>query len=200
MAQKTLSDILVPREEHLGSLRWEVTVPLGTNPFILVELFQFSFVSGAVAALLIGTGVWATKGGSVTGQEIVVAISTGGLLMAGVMAGFIAISFVFFSNRYYSVYRMDSVGVYHEGSRGKDERREWLSLRVKPYPVIGQITPERTRSKHLLWEKVDRYHGIPSMRTIILRRGMWHLLRLYMPDDATYRKAMEFLSQNLQKY
>ncbi len=198
MTKKTLADLLGPREEDKGALRWEVTVPLWTNPFILMELFQFAFVGAAIAVLTLCTGAWVMEG-RLTAAEAAASLSIGAMILVGVMAGFVALVSIFFGNRYYSVYRMDAGGIYHEGSRGGDGRGEWLTLRMRPYPVVGTVRAERTRSRYLQWDKVDRFHAIASMRTILLRRGFWHLLRLYLPDDETYRQAVALLAMRLNQ-
>jgi hypothetical protein len=106
---------------------------------------------------------------------------------------------VFFGNRYFAVYRMDGDGVYYEGSRGSDGSGAWFTLRARPYPVAGGIRAGRTRSRRLPWEKADRFQEIASMRVIVLRRGRWHLLRLYMPDAATHERVAAFLSRRLRR-
>lgn len=198
MTKKTLADILGPKADDDGSLRWETTVPIATNPFILIEIFQFALIGSAIVVLSLCSAVWFSEGG-VTGGEIAASFVIAGMALIGVMLGFFLLVFIFFGNRYYVVYLLDSNGAYHEGSRGSDGRKEWFSLRVKPYPVVPPLRAARTRSRHLLWEKVDHFHAIPSMRTIMLRRGRWHMLRLHIPDDATYGRVMEFLNRRVRK-
>jgi hypothetical protein len=191
VTRKRLRDILEPME-NTGILRWSVTVPLGTNPFILLELFQFAFIGAAIVLITLVTGVWFTEGG-ITIADITAALEASVLVLAAVMAGFLFLAFLFFSNKYFATFHMDPHGIYHEGSRGADERGEWFSLRIRPYPVAGAIKAARTRSRHLLWDKVDRFQDIPGMRVIILRRGIWYMLRLYTPDAITHVEAVQFL-------
>lgn len=198
MTKKTLVDVLRPKEGDDGSLRWETTVPIATNPFILVELFQFALIGSAIVVLSLCSAVWFSEGG-ISGDEVTAAFIIAGMALICVIIGFFVLVFIFFGNRYYSVYLLDSNGAYHEGSRGSDGRSEWFSLRLKPYPVISPLHSTRTRSKYLLWEKVDHFYAIPSMRTIMLRRGRWHMLRLYIPDNATYDRVLEFLTRQLRK-
>lgn len=198
MPRKTLGDVIGPKREAVKPLRWETTVPIGTNLFMLMELFQFAFVGAAIAVLLLCSGVLFTEG-VVTMTEISAALGIGAMILGGTMAGFVAMAFIFFGNRYFAVYRMDEAGVYHEGSRGHDASGKWFSFGLKPYPVQGEVTKARTRSRHLFWEKVDRFQSIPSMRVIVLRRGFWHLLRLYLPDAATYEQAVAFLKERLRE-
>ena len=191
MTSKRLRDILEPTENS-GTLRWSVTVPLGTNPFILFELFQFALIGASVVLITLVSGVWFTEGGIVI-ADITAALEAFVLVLGAVMAGFLFLTFLFFSNRYFAMFHMDSTGIYHEGSRGTDERGEWYCLRVRPYPVIGSIKAAKTRSRHLLWDKVDRFQNIPGMRVVILRRGFWYMLRLYTPDASTHEAVVRFL-------
>jgi hypothetical protein len=195
---KTLSSILAPRAEADVTLRWESAVPIATNPFLLMELFQFACFGGLLAIFSLCSGAWLAAG-FVTMQEVAAAFHIGGMLIGGIMAGFVALAFLFFGNRYYAVYRMDATGVYHEGSRGHDAAGGLFSFRCKPYPVTGAVTRSRTRSRQLPWEKVDRFQAIPSMHVIILRRKFWHMLRLYMPDEKTYEAVAAFLAKRLQQ-
>lgn len=57
---------------------------------------------------------------------------------------------------------------------------------MRPYPVEGEIKATRSRNRHLVWEKIDRFQDIPGMRVVLLRRGIWHMLKLYSPDEATH--------------
>ncbi len=198
VAQKKLRDVLGVPPEDIGTLRWQVVVPLGTNPFLLFELFQFALAGAAIVLLTLCVGVWASEG-MLALDDLTTALKAAAVVLPAVMGGFIAVSALFFGNRYYAVYQMDSGGIYHEGSRGKDERKEAFCLRVRPFPVTGAVSARRTRSRHLPWEKMDRFQDIPSMRTILLRRSFWHMLRLYTPDAETHARAVSYLAERLKK-
>lgn len=195
MSRKSLKDILKPMK-NTGVLRWSVTISLGTNPFILLELFQFSLVGAAIVLITLVSGVWFTEGG-IAITDITAALKVSALVLSAVMTGFLLLTVLFFSNRYFATFHMDSKGIYHEGSRGADERGEWFCLRIRPYPVVGAIKATKTRSRHLLWDKVDSFQNLPCMRVIILRRGIWHMLRLYTPDVTTHEAVVQFLTDFL---
>ena len=165
---------------------------MGTNPFILLELFQFALAGAAVVLITLCVGVWFTEGSLAT-QDIFDALGVAAMVLAAIVAGFLLLVFVFFGNRYYTTYHLDSSGVYHEGSRGKDGRKEFFSLRAKPYPVVGTMVASRTRGRHLIWEKVDGFQNIPGLRVLLLRRGVWHMARLYTPDESTHEKVAQYL-------
>jgi len=198
LAQKTLRDVLGPRLDDTGDLRWQAAVPLGTNPFLLLELFQFALMGAAIVLLTLCVGIWFTEGG-IAVTDITASLSIAGMVLLAVMGGFIGVSALFFGNRYYATYHMDSNGIYHEGTRGTDERKALFCLRLRPFPVIGAVSASRTRSRHLTWDKIDRFQNIASMRVILLRRGHWHMLRLYAPDAETHDKVAQYLTERLRQ-
>lgn len=198
MIQKTLREVLGSPSEHTDAQRWQAVVPIGTNPFLLLELFQFAFMGAAAMLLALCAGVWFTEG-YITVADIVDSAAMAGLVLLAVIAGFIGISLLFFGNRYYAAYHLDPSGIYHEGTRGSDERKALFCLRLRPFPVVGAISAARTRSRHLPWNKVDRFQDIASMRVILLRRGHWHMLRLYTPDTETHDKVVQYLAERLRQ-
>ena len=198
MVQKTLRDLFAPKPEDTGNLRWQAAVPIGTNPFLLLELSQFAVVGAAIAMLTLCVGIWFTEG-RITGTDISNSLSIAGMVLLAVMAGFLCISVLFFGNKYYATYDMDLNGIYHEGTRGHDERKELFCLRLCPFPVVGAVCASRVRSRYMTWDKVDRFQEIGSMRVILLQRGRWHMLRLYMPDAEIHGKVVRYLAERLRQ-
>ena len=194
----SLQDIIGTPAEDGPRVRWRATVPIGTNPFILLELFQFSFVGAAVVVLTLCSGVWFSEGG-INLHDIKTSLYMGGLVLCGVMAGFVALAFLFFRNRYFVSCQMDSAGIYHETTRGSDARKSLFCLGVRPFPLLEPVTASRTRSRFLPWHKVDRFQEIASMRVIILYRGRWHMMRLYLPDQASYEQVVSLLHTVIKK-
>lgn len=197
MMPKKLEDVLKPPPESSANLRWQVAVPLSTNPFILAELLQFAFVGGFIALITLSVGVWFMEG-MISSEDIVSSMSIALVVILGVLGAFFLISVLFFGNRYFATYRLDAGGIYQEGTRGNDGGPAW-SLKIHPFPIVGSVMAERTRSRHLPWEKVDRFQDIPSMRTVLLRRGFWHMARLYTPDAQTHEQVVSFLARRLEK-
>lgn len=197
MTKKTLRDVLTPPED-IGILRWQATVPLATNPFLLLELVQLALVGASIVLVTLCLGVWITDGVLLV-EDVYTSLRAAAFVALAILAAFLLVSLVFFDNRYFAVYQLDSGGIYHESSRGTDEKRVMLYLKTRPGPVAGSVKAGRTRSRHLPWEKTDRFQPIPAMRVIVLRRGIWHMMRLYLPDDATFAKAEEFLAGRLKK-
>ncbi len=138
-----------------------MTVPIGTNPFLLLELFQFAFVGAAIVLLTLCAGVWITERG-IAFEDIADSLRIACMVLLSIMAGFIGISVLFFGNRYYAIFHMDAGGLYHENTRGSDESNRCFFLRSRPVLVVGVISASRTRSRHLTWDKVDRFRDIAS--------------------------------------
>ena len=198
MAQKTLRDILAHRPEDTGTLRWRTTVPLATNLFLLLELCQLAFLGAVIVLLTLCVGVWIMEA-QLAAADIITSLRVAGVVLLAVIGGFISISALFFCNKYYATYQMDSVGIYHEATRGSDTRKKLFCLRFRPFPVVGNVSAKRTRSRHLSWDKVDRFQDIVSMRVILLQRGRWHMLRLYTPDAETHGKVVQYLAERLRQ-
>ena len=194
----SLQDVIGTPTEDGPKLRWRATVPIGTNPFILLELFQLAFVGASVVVLTLCSGVWFTEGG-ITLQDIQTSLYVGCMVLGGVMAGFVALAFLFFKNRYFVSCQMDSTGIYHETTRGSDARKGLFCLKTSPFPILEPVTASRTRSRFLPWHKVNRFQEIASMRVIILYRGRWHMMRLYLPDNACYEQVASFLHAMVKK-
>lgn len=196
MGSMTLADVLSPPQEERGALRWRVAVPVGTNPFLVLEWFQFSFCGASIVLITLVCGAWLTEGGLYT-ADVIHSFLASLLVFVAIMISFFCISLLFFGNRYFATYSFDAGGLYYEGIRGSDKRDGLLPLHIKPYPVVGEITVQKTRSRHIPWEKLTRYQDIASMRVIILRRGFWHMAKVYTPDCVTHQKAIDIISAYL---
>lgn len=196
MQATRLADILDSPDERMAPLRWRATVPLVSNPFLLVELAQFALAGACIVLVTLCSGIWVSKGGFYI-DDLASSLHISGMVFLAVMAGFAGVAFVFFGNRYFATFQIDSDGIYTEGSRGRNERAEWLCLRVKPYPVIGAVAASRVRGRRLGWEKVDRFLDIPAMRVILLQRSRWNMMRLYLPDRVTHDAVVCFLKRQL---
>ena len=191
MARKQLREVISPAPEDERSLRWRAAVPLVTNPLLMMEAAQFAFVGAAVVLVTLCVGVWVTDG-VLTPGDAAASLRVSGLVFTAILAALAFVSVVFFGNRYFAVYSADLSGLYHEGSRGRDERGG-LFTHWRAMPVVGEVEAVRTHGRHLPWEKADRFHDIPSMRVIILKRGFWHMLRLYTPDANTHERVTRYL-------
>lgn len=198
MARKQLREVLAPAPEGERSLRWRAAVPLVTNPLLMVEAAQFAFVGAAVVLVTLCVGVRVTDG-VLTPDDVATSLKVSGLVFFAILAALAFVSVVFFGNRYFAVYSTDLSGIYHEGSRGRDER-PGLFTHWRAMPVVGEVRVARTHGRFMPWEKADRFQDMASMRVIILKRGFWHILRLYTPDAETHeRVARHLLERGLRK-
>lgn len=177
---------------------WEAAVPIATNPFMLVELFQMCFTGAGVGLVIMASGLWIVGGGLQPG-DLSLILGAAAVFLVAVAAVFIAVSLLFFGNRYYAVYNLTQTGVYHRVTRGHDESGQKFALAAKPYPVIGFVSGKTTKEKELPWEKVDHFVNFPDMRSILLKRGRWHMMRLYTPDTETHNQVAAFLSGKLRE-
>ncbi len=197
MARKKLREVIAPELDEDGSLRWRAAVPLVTNPLLAVEAFQFAFVGAAVVLVTLCVGVWVTDG-VLMPEGVAASLAVSGLVLLAILGGLAFVSIVFFGNRYFAVYRADSSGIYHEGSRGRD-KRESAFIHWRAMPVVGAVEAARTHGRFMPWEKADRFHDLSAMRAIILKRGFWHILRLYTPDADTHERVTSYLEGRLKK-
>lgn len=178
--------------------QWEAVVPIATNPFILVELFQMAFVGASVGLVIMGSGLWLV-GGGITPGDIILLLGASGLFLVAIVAVFIAVSLLFFRNRYYALFNLTSTGVYHRVTRGHDESGVQFALAARPFAVRGGVSGKATKEKELPWEKVDHFADFPDMRTIQLKRGRWHMMRLYTPDIGTHNEVVAFLAKKIRE-
>lgn len=196
MTRKKLRQVLEPSPGTEASLRWRAAVPIATNPFLLLEFFQFAFVGGLGILVTLCVGVWLMDG-ALSAADLRMALAVFGATMLALSAGFVALGLFCFGNRYFAVFQMDQTGIYYEGSRGRDETRGLFHFSTKPLPVCGQVQAKRTSGRHLPWSRVNRFENFPARRVIILRRGFWHMLKLYTPDPETHARVIQRLEERL---
>jgi hypothetical protein len=193
MHRLPLTEILVPAPEYGAVLRWRSTVPLITNPFLLSEVLQAAFSGAALALLSICAGVYVMEGG-ISRADAKDALTASGSIFAALVSGFALISLFAFRNRYFALYQMDASGIYYEGARGCDAGRPAQCLRMRASPARGEVKARRVVGRKLLWENMDSFRQIPDMHVIILKRGFWHVARLYFPDTASCGQAADYLA------
>lgn len=195
MAKKHLREIL-PLSYEEAELRWQTAIPLVSNPFLLMETSQLALVGASIVFISLCVGLWLTEGGLAV-EDAVILFKTSVLIFLATLVCFAAVALCLFRNRYFGTYRADASGLYYEGSRGKDERRE-IFVHVKAMPVLGRVAADKTHSRFLPWEKAGSFIDIPSMRVIILKRSFWHMLRLYTPDNETHEQVIHYLKQKIK--
>lgn len=196
MSGKRLTEILTP--DPAFALQWEAIVPIATNPFIVAEICQMAFAAAAAGLVIMATGAWIVGGGLMPG-DLTVMLQASAVFFIVIVAAFLVIALVFFRNRYYALYSFTPQGIHHEGTRGRAETGTPFTWGTRPEPVQGFVFGKSTRAKDLPWDKVDRFIDFPSMRSIQLKRGRWHLLRLYTPDSETHERVAAYLNDRLHE-
>ncbi len=196
MTRGKLTEILTPDERQ--TLQWQAVVPVATNPFILLELVQMSFAASCAGLVIMGSGLWLVGGGLQPG-DIVMLLQASVAFFVIIVAAFLCVTLVFFRNRYYASYSCSRDGIRYEGVRGRDESGSLFTWAVRPFAVRGVPKGSAPRARELPWDKIDRFVSFASMRSVQLKRGRWHLLRLYTPDAETHERLVAFLAARLQE-
>lgn len=172
------------------SVRWEVDVPIITNPFVLVDIARFEIATFAIIFVAVSLPQIVYEG--FTNIDQIAAIFR--LCLLGVLifaASFLVIGLAFLKNRYRATFVLNDMHIYYEAA--KVGRGVGLLLAVRPCEASAPQLP-RSMKREIPWNKVDQFHGFPSMRTILLKRGSWEITKLYAPDEATYAEALAYIS------
>jgi hypothetical protein len=157
-----------------------------------------AFAAAAAGLVIMATGAWIVGGGLMPG-DLGIMLQASAVFFLVIVTAFLVIALVCFRNRYYALYSFTPQGVHHEGTRGRAENGTSFTWSFRPLPVQGFVFGKSTRVKDLPWDKVDRFVDFPSVRSIQLKRGRWHLLRLYTPDSETHARVVACLSKHLKK-
>lgn len=184
------------RDEDEDSLRWSADVPVVTNPFILVDFLRFVIVTAMIVFVVAAIPQWAyTHDLSAPKLAAILRLcALGGIVFSVCL---FAVGFIFLRNRFRALFVLNPWHIYYETARGGKGLR--LFLKWKPAPP-GERTPgERAFTREIPWSKTDSFVSFPSVRTILLKRGMWEILKLYMPDDETHAQVEAYLTKRLRK-
>ena len=177
------------------SLRWCATVPICTNPFILLELVRFLCLGGGLLALaiLLAELYFAHTFACAQGVSAVQL----SLLFCGLaLVAFVVLSVLFCGNRYHVRYRLGQSGLRIENVRGKDGRRGFF-IHVVPRPLVDDLRVDRIVHRELAWNEADNVEDCARWGAIILRSGRRQVARLYTPDSGTQKDVLAFLRGRL---
>jgi hypothetical protein len=72
-------------------------------------------------------------------------------------------------------------------------------LGYRPRVAEANDSSPRVFSREVPWNKADSFTSFPSMRTILVKRGIWEMVKLYMPDDETHEKVRAFLASQVRE-
>ena len=181
--------------EDSASVRWEADVPIITNPFVLVDIARFEVATFAIVFVAVSLPQ-AIFEGFTSAAQIVAILRLCLLGMLVFAACFLLIGLLFLKNRYRATFVLNDAHIYYEAARAG--RGSGLLLSARPRTASGP-RPPRTVGREIPWSKVDRFQSFPSMRTILLGRGIWEITKLYAPDDETYGKALAFVSAHVSR-
>lgn len=188
-----LEKVLGGASGDTSSVRWETDVPIITNPFVLVDMARFETATFAIIFIAASLPHAVYEGFTSISQ--IAAILR--LCLLGVLifaASFLIIGLAFLKNRYRATFVLNDMHIYYEAARAGGD--VGLLLAVRPRKASGP-RPPRSVGREIPWNRVDRFQTFPSMRTILLKRGLWEITKLYAPDEATYAEALAYISERV---
>ncbi len=184
------------RDEDDDSLRWSADVPVVTNPFILVDFLRFVIVTAMIIFAVAAIPQWAYAR-DLSPPRLAAILRLCALGGAVFSACLFAVGFLFLRNRFRALFVLNPRHIYYETARGGKGLRPFL--RWKPAPPGERAPGERAFVREIPWSKTDSFVSFPSVRTILLKRGMWEILKLYMPDDETHARVEAYLRKRLRE-
>ena len=176
------------------SVRWAAEVPIVTNLFMLVDFLRFALVTMAIIFAIVSVPEWFYTR-RITEAQLLAILRLCGLGFVVFTACLLAVGFLLLRNRFRATFVLSPANVYYETAKCNG----LPSLKFRPSPADGKPNSGRAFSREIPWEKMDSFVGFPSMRTILLKRGLWEILKLYTPDDETYAKVLAFLQLRLKE-
>jgi hypothetical protein len=188
-----LEAILTNRDD--GSLRWDADVPIASNPFLLVDFLRCEVITALAVAAMAGIPQWFYGGIGVVQVAAILRLCVMGTLLFAL--GLFVVGFLMLRNRFYALFVLNEHHIYWEARRRT--RGAGVFLGCRPRPAGANGSSPRAFSREIPWNRVDGFASFPSMRTILVKRGVWEIIRLYMPDDETYEKVRAFLASRMRE-
>jgi hypothetical protein len=179
----------------IKSIRWEADVPVAGNPFMMVDFLRCEVITALAVAAMAGIPQWFYGGMGAAQAAAILRLCVAGMLLFAL--GLFAVGFLILRNGFYALFVLNGHHIYWEARRRKREAGVLLGCRPRP---AGTGALPRAFSREILWRKADSFTGFPSMRTILEKRGVWEIPRLYMPDNETYEKVRKFLLLRLREH
>ena len=184
-------------EQFLEHVRWFVGVPIGTNPLILWDISVSLAILWGIAVVFV-TFVQSFLGGVTIGVYVRTAVIFANYLVAFAAGAFVIVAFLLFQNHYIVLYRFDVDRVYSESMKGKFFSLK-DSVHWRPFPADPvTVTSKRNVTKAVSWNNVRCYQAVDALRTILLKGERGTLLRIYCPNEGTYRRALTYIQKELK--
>ncbi len=174
------------------ALRWFVGVPVGTNVFFLMDLAAFLVAAWAVTFLSL-LGLQRFTGGYIAEGHLLAAFQMG-LWMDGLFVIiFLIAAFPFLKNRYAAYYHLEEWGARCENLRCSPQALggNWR-LRFRPWAIEPVLDPARSAGRQVSWRDVRDLQALEAMRTVLLKGRWGTIMRIYCPDEATFRQALDY--------
>lgn len=164
-----------------GTLTWDYTLPLATNPFIWWDFLRVVAVSLLVLELLVFVM------SLIAGDPILLPPSVLGLVAGILAAVFTLTTLLVYGNRYHARFTLGARGAQMEDA-GQGRRFKWLMVALglaarRPGVALGATSGPSGYGERVSWREVRRVTVHRRLRVITLNNSWRSLLRLYCPPE-----------------
>lgn len=179
-----------------GSFSWSAGVPIATNPVFLrnalsILVWTMVCLFGVILATQAFFGSW--PGLDQVRSALMIVFKAGSV----VSAIYLAVVFALLGNRFMALFRVGENGVRCDTVRIR--RGDWNSSMwaSSPFTAPDNYDEIRSTSRLVTWESVSGFKRLRKIRTIVLTRGSWTVMRLFCPDEATYLNVLECVRRHI---
>lgn len=189
-------------EAHGEVVAWEVLVPIVTNPCIIGDVVMFSCMAFAFPAVVIPVAA-NVLGYAPTRPGLLAFFGLLGIIIGAFDAAYLIFSLLGLRNRFVARFVLNNKGVSMEN--GRLERGpslglsfgQALSVRMSPLPAGARVAYKT--SKWLPWDRFRKAVAHDGIGVVSLSSGLLPLIRLYCPDEATFRRAAAFAAERIER-
>ena len=177
-------------------LKWEVGVPVGSNPLIIIDFLSLILVIWGISYLVI-IAAQLFFGGEVGKPQLwgAAVLSTDMAVLCVIF--YLFTCFVIMRNRYAARYRLDEHGAYCDNIKAFPKAIRKALLHLKGYPIEMPKRQGKVVPRSCPWTDVRHVVEVRELGVIVLRGRWGALMRIYTPDLKTYMEAMEFIAERL---
>lgn len=185
-----------PENASAKPYSWHVGIPICSNPLIALDVLVAAAILWGGGMLFVMLGQ-ATIGSGLTRAAIKAAFHIGMYLALAALVAYFFVGGFLLANRYAALYRIDGHGVYCEYMRGSIRAVERVFLPWRGFAITPLREPNRTVEKRFPWQEIRSLQLLEGMRVIVLKGKRGTLTKLYCPDNAVFRHAVERLRSAL---